>query len=272
MIIGKVFEDLSNGQTGKVETVSEGIAILNNGKRIAVERLMDKNYYSEHMDFNSMENTFYNSLASSLSNLNTDNMGDFNAPEEVNISVNPVESHNEAQRRLQNDDLVLDDYQVRELERRKKEVAENASRMKNAPSNAGLEKYLDEDDKPVQNMNLVGVKMEGENHPIQQNNITVNNVDSVEVERQYIPSQNDPVYEMFRNVKRSTNFSLTLKINEKIPRKDFIKMWEDNYEKSIIDFLADEFVDNLLSDPSVLKEEIRNSLKKHVYNKPKPRK
>jgi hypothetical protein len=72
---------------------------------------------------------------------------------------------------------------------------------------------------------------------------------------------------MFRGVKRSVEFSLDLKLENKIPRLDFIEMMEDSYEKSIIDFLAEEFTNELLKDPKSLKERIKSKITEMVYSK-----
>lgn len=111
----------------------------------------------------------------------------------------------------------------------------------------------------------------------EQNSTTmeVNNVQQVEVSREYVqPSQTydeqpiqrievqDPLTSMFRNVKRNVDFNIDLKIEGKIPRLDFIEMMEDSYEVSIIDFLAQEFAENLLKDPRLLKNKIKNEIKR----------
>ena len=56
----------------------------------------------------------------------------------------------------------------------------------------------------------------------------------------------DPIITMFKNAKRNVDFSVNLKIEGKIQRIDFIEMMEDSYEISIIEFLADEFTNDLL--------------------------
>ncbi len=70
---------------------------------------------------------------------------------------------------------------------------------------------------------------------------------------------------MFKNVKRNKDFSITLEINNKIPRPDFIEMMEDSYNTSIIDFLASEFTQNLLSNPEVIENMIKDKIKELVY-------
>jgi hypothetical protein len=90
-------------------------------------------------------------------------------------------------------------------------------------------------------------------------------------QEQSISQSIDPVTSMFRNVKRNLDFKINLKIDGKIPRLDFIEMMEDSYEISIIDFLAEEFTNKLLSDPSIIrnrvKEEINNMIHKKLHVK-----
>jgi hypothetical protein len=74
---------------------------------------------------------------------------------------------------------------------------------------------------------------------------------------------------MFKGVKRSVEFNLDLKLENKIPRLDFIEMMEDSYEKSIIEYLAQEFTDELLKNPASLRESIANKIREMVYEKPK---
>jgi len=75
----------------------------------------------------------------------------------------------------------------------------------------------------------------------------------------------DPIITMFKNVKRIKDFSISLEIKNKIPRPDFIEMMEDSYNTSIIDFLAAEFTDNLLRNPQVIEDMIRQKIKEVVY-------
>lgn len=102
-------------------------------------------------------------------------------------------------------------------------------------------------------------------------NITQNNTEYTRTQQQSFEVTNDPVTSMFRNVKRNLDFKFNLKIEGKIPRLDFIEMMEDSYEISIIDFLAEEFTNKLLSDPSIIrnkvKDEINSMIQKKLQNK-----
>jgi len=81
----------------------------------------------------------------------------------------------------------------------------------------------------------------------------------------------DPIISMFRNVKRTVDFNLDLKIENKIPRVDFIEMMEESYQVSIIEFLAEEFAEDLLNNPNGLKKMISDKIRSIVY-KDNPRK
>jgi hypothetical protein len=75
----------------------------------------------------------------------------------------------------------------------------------------------------------------------------------------------DPIIQMFRNAKRNTDFQISFSINNKIPRVDFIEMMEDSYNTSIIDFLAEEFTNEILLNPEILKNRIKEQIKTRVY-------
>jgi hypothetical protein len=72
---------------------------------------------------------------------------------------------------------------------------------------------------------------------------------------------------MFKGVKRSLDFNISIDIDNKIPRVDFIEMMEDSYETSIIDFLADEFTNNIINNPEMIKEMIKFKINEVVYGK-----
>ena len=95
------------------------------------------------------------------------------------------------------------------------------------------------------------------------------NVNQNRYDSQVQPKQNevvdDPIIKMFQNVKRNTQFNIDVTINEKIPRLDFIEMMEDSYNQSIIDFLSDEFTNRLLSNPSIIRDMIKEKITKMVY-------
>jgi hypothetical protein len=83
----------------------------------------------------------------------------------------------------------------------------------------------------------------------------------------------DPIISMFRKAKRNTDFKISIDIEKKIPRLDFIEMMEDSYETSIIEYLAEEFTQQLLSNPNIIRDKIIKELQNMLdNNSDKPKK
>jgi len=287
-LVGKIFEDMS-GNSVSVDNIDGSIAHLSNNQRIAVERLLDNSFYTEYVDpniFASKENNFYAYLGNQIKSIDINSTGTNDPGIQISSNIPVVESHEAAQRALRGEFTVSSDN-YEEVERRKREIAENAANISNKVqrSNEKLKELIGDDedviDVPV-NRNLEGVVFEGSKRVVQETepretSVTMYDENNTEV-NSYLErpvsstptnvSVEDPIYKLFSQVKRSTNFSLNVKLNEKIPRKDFIKMWEDSYEVSIIDFLVDEFTRKLLNDPSMIRNQLREALHNHVYGKP----
>jgi hypothetical protein len=104
--------------------------------------------------------------------------------------------------------------------------------------------------------------------------VEVNREEKEEFSREYVqPVQRveveDPIIKMFKGVKRIVEFNINLDIKNKIPRLDFIEMMEDSYETSIIDFLADEFTNEILKNPATIKDMIKSKINTLVYGEDK---
>jgi hypothetical protein len=105
--------------------------------------------------------------------------------------------------------------------------------------------------------------------------LSINGQQQIEVNRENIePSvqkfevqREDPIITMFKNVKRNIDFEIDLKVDGKIPRLDFIEMMEDSYEVSIIEFIANEFTNNILENPNLIKEKIIDRIKEMIAEK-----
>jgi hypothetical protein len=97
--------------------------------------------------------------------------------------------------------------------------------------------------------------------------VSVNRQEKVQVSKTFVqpPVVDDPIIAMFKNVKRKVDFHTYITLSEKIPRLEFIELMEDSYNISIIDFLADEFTNKILNDPSIIREMIKSEITKKVY-------
>lgn len=76
----------------------------------------------------------------------------------------------------------------------------------------------------------------------------------------------DPLQMMFKMFKNNYPVVINLKIEEKIPNPTFIGMVQENVEGDAIEYYSKMISDKFLSDPSKLKTEIYNQLKKIIDN------
>ena len=130
--------------------------------------------------------------------------------------------------------------------------------------NEAFSKLLGEDTPPDEEVQVIQVNRD--EVPGLNNEVGKQNWNNQQVQQ---PVVEDPIIRMFKGVKRSLDFNVSIDIDNKIPRVDFIEMMEDSYETSIIDFLADEFTNNIVSNPEMIKEMIKVKINEVVYGKTK---
>lgn len=257
----KVFRDNKTGETVKVISSFENIAILENRNKIDVRTLMDTSRYTEdtpYVDPSSFFNnqSAYNALAEKIKTISTDGIIDEDLASKFGSEVRPA---------IEESAIIMssEEDERAELARKYGAVEDNSATIR---QHEAFSKILDEDEMPP--IPQVQTRVVDE-PPVQR--FDINGHEQVEEGRAYIqpPVQrvqvDDPITSMFRNVKRNVSFKMNVEISNKIPRLDFIEMMEDSYEISIIDFLAEEFTNNLLSEPEKVKEMIKDRIKQIVY-------
>jgi len=270
----RTFKDNRTGEVVKVIDSFENIAILENKTKIDTRRLMDPNHFTEQVDPASFFNTqnAYDSLFEKIKTIPTDTIPDESGEIRPNVSID-----NSYRPPMEDDSAIIYgsiDDEKEELARKYGVSIDNNQSV--ARQNEAFARILEDseeldelpktpaprpifnDEPPVQR-----VEIDRDN-----GTVSVNGNQQQSSEPVYTKPKEDPIYTMFRGVKRSVEFSLDLKLENKIPRLDFIEMMEDSYEKSIIDFLAEEFMSELLKDPKSLKESIKLKIKEMVYGKP----
>jgi hypothetical protein len=237
----KKFTDLSNGKVVSVIDQFENIAILDTGQKVDVKRLMDKAYFDDYIDPKNFFGETLNIFAEKIKS--------------VDLSKIP-------------DDKSIRDSAIIEVdpEQERREMEQKALRMIQQlnPADAAqkqidmLKEVLGDDEDLPQLSNQ------------SKTTVVVNNQTQTPVSEPTTTKVfDDPIITMFKNVKRNRDFNFTLSINGKIPRFDFIEMMEDSYNTSIIEYLANEFTQNLLSDPEFIKNKIIDEIKRLVYGKTK---
>jgi hypothetical protein len=286
------FTDLTNGKVFEVIDQFEDIAILNDKSKIKVNRLLDKNYYDEYIDPNdffknqSLLNTFADKIRqlpqdavyradnlpreSSMISENRAPVTDLNnipsstvvRPAFNESAILPYDQEEEKMELMRKAKLMYSDVSLDENIRRQNESFRNMLADDN-PNIPVIQPFRPKQDIPLNDRKVNDVD------EIQRVEVSRDDrgdvVSSVVYNGYNTPKIKDPMTEMFQNVKRNTKFSIELKIDNKIPRIDFIEMMEDSYSTSIIDFLAEEFTNNLLSDPASIKQMIKSKIESMVY-------
>lgn len=265
-LASKTFKDNKTGQIVKVLDSFDNIAILENKDKVDVRNLMNQDLYTEQIDVNNFFNNqgAYNSLADKIKNISTENLRDDPSDMVVNVGGEGLTPTNNESAIM----MISEDDEKAELAKKYGLSVDNVS--------------------PTQRQNEAFAKILGEGsedelphiEPIQSHNVSVrsefdiDSIQQIEVNREFIPHQSepihvpiveDPIITMFKGVKRGVEFKMNVEISNKIPRIDFIEMMEDSYSTSIIDFLADEFTNNLLKNPQIIKDMISDRIKQVVY-------
>lgn len=254
-LANKVFRNNKTGETIRVIDSFENIAILENRQKIDVTKLMDPNQFTEQIDPSSFFNNqdAYNALTEKIKSIPVNNIVDESGDV---VSIN-VDGSNDIYRPAIEESAIImssEEDEMAELARKYGATLDNGDAI--TKQAAAFDKLLN----PEKSV---------DEQPVTQ--VVVNNQPNMEVNREYTqpPVQRieveDPIITMFKRTKRNVNFNVSVEISDKIPRLDFIEMMEDSYEISMIDFLADEFTNKILNDPSQIRETIKSKIKQLVY-------
>ncbi len=255
-LANKSFRNNRTGDIVRVIDSFENIAILENKQKIDARTLMDSNQYTEQIDPGSFFNNqgAYNILAEKIKNIPTQNIRDEDGATPV-----VVNSSNSNFGPATNESAIVmsseDDERV-ELAR-KYGVSSNKNDLER--QNQAFAKLLGEEDSDVQKIEVQRDNPEPQVVKSQNKVYSEPVVQRVEVE--------DPIIKMFKGVKRNVDFNISIDINNKIPRLDFIEMMEDSYETSIIEFLSDEFTKEIVNNPEKIKSIISDKIKSMLGSK-----
>lgn len=264
------FRDNRTGEVIKVIDSFENIAILENKTKIDTRRLLDTNFFTEEIDPGKFLDTTpaYSSIFEEIKKLPTNNIPDEKGEIKPTVSMDsryipPVED----------DSAVI----YSSIDDEKEELARKYGVNPNSSDavsrqNEAFTKILGEESPEAAEIPVVPAPAAYQRPRIDEEPVQRIDVDRESNREVYVNDNQpkiDPIVTMFKGVKRSVEFNLDLKLENKIPRLDFIEMMEDSYEKSIIEYLAQEFTDELLKNPASLRESIANKIREMVYEKPK---
>jgi len=245
----KKFQDISTGKVITVTDQFEDVAILEGKQRINVNRLLDRSNYTEYIDPQSFfsQGSTLQALAEKIRSI-----------------------PNEALTRM-DETGTIDEPAVMpyDPEEEKQQILQKYASLAPRPSTSGLA-HLMEEDADMFAEQLIGSQdarpMVDAYVPDQMSAVVPASPSAQQRQSpQAQPAAEDPMVRLFRGAKRKTDFTVTIRFTDKIPRPDFIEMMEDSYETSIIDFLAQEFTDRIVSDPSAIRDAVRAEIVSIVY-------
>jgi hypothetical protein len=244
-LLNKSFKDNITGETVVVNDIEGSIVTLNNGEKVISSRMLDSNYYEEVVDpiafFQNESNILMDTIMERVKTIKTDNLID------DNTITNSISSINNGFSPSTNDRAII---QISEEEERAELLRKY--NITQQPKTTSVEELLGESTNSTQKV----VNQPFVNQPVVTQQVVTQPVVT-----------EDPILFIFKNSKRKLDFKMDFSIEEKIPRIDFIEMMEDSYNTSIIDYLAEEFTNKLLNDPSVIKNLIKEKIESLVKTK-----
>lgn len=267
-MVGKKFTSLLDGKIVEVKDAFEDIIILNDNSKLKASRLLDKSYFEEYIDPASFfqNESLLNSFAQKIKQIPNEVLN--NMEEKVDTTLNESLKNPSFNPIFEESAVLPADPEVEKEELMRKYGIKNKNAQTDSPqieAQRQMERFqalLSDPIEEVEEVQKIEVVRDTE---VQEQ---TSNLDSTQkeiiVEK---PVEVDPIISMFRNVKRNNDFKISIDIENKIPRSDFIEMMEDSYNTSIIDFLAEEFTQKILDNPNLIKEKISNEIKNIVYNK-----
>ncbi len=292
-LIRKSFKDNASGETITIADIYKNVAITNTREKIDTHRLLDPRYYTpldsiktssytapvnenritnnialteEIVDPNKFfsPTTTYNAFAEKISAFPLDKIpydDDIPVVTTTNNVNMPANQNNNPFYPSTNESAILPYDPQDEIEELK---AKYGASIVDKDAVARQNEYLNKiaNGEPVENIN----SNQNVNHVVEQEPAVVRINADTHQEIPRVPSSNieNPVNTLFKGVKRVVDFDIELKLNNKIPRLDFIEMVEDSYESSIIDYLAEELTNNLLNNPSLIKDQISSKIRSMV--------
>lgn len=263
-----------NNLTGEVVTVLdsfEDIAILENKQRANVNQLLNTNLYTEeNINMNIDPTTFfnnqgaYNILADKIKNIPSDQIRDEHGGISVNLDGNPYSTSVQPSINESSIYTTTVEDEMEEIARKYSVNTNNDSMIRQHDAFARILGEDADDLPPVQRYEEQQVIQRVDIQRNEQGDV-YNTTEHFEQPKIHHVQVEDPIIKMFKGVKRSVPFNVSIDIENKIPRADFIEMMEDSYETSIIDFLAEEFTNNILRNPDMIKDMVKDKINCIVY-------
>ena len=249
-LANKTFKNNKTGDILRVIDSFENIAILENKQKMSVSDLTNENLFTEQIDPGHFFNNqgAYNILADKIKNIPTDMIRD----EDGSQPLTKTNIYDDKFRPATNDSAIVyanEDDERQELIKKYGVIESNQNELEK--QKMAFQNLLVEDDE----ITTVQPIKRPETNPTQPQQLVSLKQETIE----------DPIISMFKRAKRNTDFSVDIEVINKLPRLDFIEMMEDSYDVSMIDYLADEFTNKIIQDPSIIRNKIKDKINELVY-------
>ena len=246
MQIGTKFLRFQDNRGLTVADIDGSMAILDNGEKLAIQRLLDRNKF-ELLEVGAGKASVINTNESANSNAQNEESFDLTSStksiasmisnELENIDISDIKDSPDTPS-VKMDGVVENS--------RPKSVVEN-SMIDEQKKQELLNKYKQKDKKIQRGQTLSDV---------------VNTTNKINTPPPKV--KKDPTEDFFSGIKRTEDLELHIKVNEKIPNKGFIIAMEENHEKSIIEYLANDIFNNIMENPKELKKNIETALREKI--------
>lgn len=242
---GKKFTSNQTGDLVTIIDIYDNIAILDNGDRVSTRRLLDTNFYDSVIDPSEFLSSGLDIIQREISSIPQSRLENLPIDRDIDFSMEDTRfSPN-----LMEDSAII----MTDIETEKRELLNRA--LKNSQSNYTpprntLSDLLDD-------------------YPDQDEIQTGSSVKSISSQPPPppLPSARDL---MFSGVKKIHPIKLSIEVETLIPKPDFIKMMEESYEHSIIEYLSDEISQKIFEDPSIIKNAIKDQIRKSLSENQAP--
>ena len=269
--LNKTYKNRITGDTFTIIDVYQNVAITSNKEKINTVLLNNDKLFIPVNGFMN-ESISRNPLKEDVIEPSKffDNQGTYNvfAEKIKSLPLDNIPYDNSMSSKIENNNNLPNNESAIIMSDPEDEIAELKRKYGASSVDSSVKRQIDTFDRIL---NPVKENTEEVNNVVQ--NIEVSKEMSSEVKREDVEPLvqrieiQDPIISMFRNVKRNLEFKINLKIDGKIPRLDFIEMMEDSYDVSMIEYLAEEFTNNILMDPSFIRNKIIDEIKSMIDKK-----
>ena len=269
--LNKTYKNRITGDTFTIIDVYQNVAITSNKEKINTVLLNNDKLFIPVNGFMN-ESVSRNTLKEDVIEPSKffDNQGTYNvfAEKIKSLPLDNIPYDNSMSSKIENNNNFPNNESAIIMSDPEDEIAELKRKYGASSVDSSVKRQIDTFDRIL---NPVKENTEEVNNVVQ--NIEVSKEMSSEIKREDVEPVvqrieiQDPIISMFRNVKRNLEFKINLKIDGKIPRLDFIEMMEDSYDVSMIEYLAEEFTNNILMDPSFIRNKIIDEIKSMIDKK-----